>query len=185
MGRYKSINRMCVLDAAEQIVRTQGTASLTIDAVAKAAGVTKGGIQSCFGTKDELINAMYQRWEDEFDEMMVASIGADNSREARVRAHVDITYRTDAAEGDRAAGMMASLLNVPENLAKSKEWYARQLADLDMNSQEGRNARLAFLASEGVFLLRYFGFMAVDDETWQVVFTDITSLLPTDIPSQS
>ncbi|AZK64836.1 TetR family transcriptional regulator [Pectobacterium versatile] len=178
MGRHKSINRACVLDAAEQIVRTQGTAALTIDAVAKAAGVTKGGIQSCFGTKDELIHAMYQRWEDEFDEMAAVCIGTDDSREARVRAHVDITYRTDAAEGDRAAGMMASLLNTPEHLARSQAWYDSQLAGLDLNSQEGRDARLAFLASEGAFLLRYFGFMAVDDETWKAIFSDISRLLP-------
>lgn len=183
MGRHKSINRAGVLDAAEQIVHTQGIASLTIDAVAKAAGVTKGGIQSCFGTKDELISAMYQRWEDEFDEMTAARIGMDDSPEARVRAHVDVTYRTDAAEGDRAAGMMASLLNMPEHLAKSQAWYDRQLSGLDLNSQEGRDARLAFLASEGAFLLRYFGFMAVDDETWKAIFTDISRLLPDRSPS--
>ncbi|MDQ5892449.1 MAG: hypothetical protein QG613_1320, partial [Pseudomonadota bacterium] len=142
------------------------------------SGVTKGGIQSSFGTKDELIHAMYQRWEDEFDEMAAVCIGEDNSWEARVRAHVDITYRTDAAEGDRAAGMMASLLNTPEHLARSQAWYDSQLAGLDLNSQEGRDARLAFLASEGAFLLRYFGFMAVDDETWKAIFSDISRLLP-------
>lgn len=42
MGRHKRIDRTSVLDAAEQIVRTQGIASLTIDAVARAAGVTLG-----------------------------------------------------------------------------------------------------------------------------------------------
>ncbi|KHN54432.1 TetR/AcrR family transcriptional regulator [Pectobacterium fontis] len=183
MGRHKSIDRTRVLDEAEQIVRTQGIASLTMDAVAKAAGVTKGGIQSCFGTKDELINAMYQRWEDEFDEMTAASIRTDDSPEARVRAYIDVTYRTDAAEGDRAAGMMASLLNMPEHLAKSQAWYDLHLSGLDLNSQAGRDARLAFLASEGAFLLRYFGFMTVDDETWKAIFSDIVRLLPNRAPS--
>jgi AcrR family transcriptional regulator len=46
MGRYQPVDRDKVLDAAEAILRTRGIAALTIDAVAKAAGISKGGVQS-------------------------------------------------------------------------------------------------------------------------------------------
>lgn len=62
MGRQRSIDRDKVLDAAEEIVATQGAAGLTIDAVAKAMGISKGGVQYCFGSKDALIDAMFDRW---------------------------------------------------------------------------------------------------------------------------
>ncbi|WP_409309427.1 TetR/AcrR family transcriptional regulator [Pectobacterium sp. B1J-3] len=178
MGRHKVINPATILDAAEQIVRTQGIAALTIDAVAKSAGITKGGVQSSFGTKDALIDAMYKRWEGEFDVMTSSLMGGDTSPQARIRAHIDVTRQADAVECDRAAGMMAALLKMPDYLLKSKNWYATRLAGLDLNTQEGREARLAFLASEGIFMLRSFGFMAVDDETWQDVFDDITAMMP-------
>ena len=54
-GRPRSIDRDKVLDAAEGIVAAEGAAGLTFDAVARAAGITKGGVQYCFGTKDKLI----------------------------------------------------------------------------------------------------------------------------------
>lgn len=43
MGRPRSIDRDKLLDMAEKIVGKDGPAALTIDAVARAAGITKGG----------------------------------------------------------------------------------------------------------------------------------------------
>ena len=53
-GRPRTIDRDKVLDAAEDIVMAQGASGLTFDALAKAAGITKGGLQYCFGTKENL-----------------------------------------------------------------------------------------------------------------------------------
>lgn len=62
MGRQRSIDREKVLDVAEEIISTQGAAALTIDSVARAMGISKGGVQYCFGNKDALIDAMFERW---------------------------------------------------------------------------------------------------------------------------
>ena len=69
MSRPPSIDRGQVLDAAEAIVVQRGAAELTLDAVAQAVGVSKGGIQSCYGTKDKLIAALVQRWEGHYEEI--------------------------------------------------------------------------------------------------------------------
>lgn len=44
MGRQRIIDREKVLEAAEEIVINQGATALTIDAVAKAMGISKGGV---------------------------------------------------------------------------------------------------------------------------------------------
>ncbi len=67
MGRPRSIDRDHVLDMAEKLVAEGGLAALTMDAVAQASGVTKGGVQYCFGNKDGLLKAMIGRWGDRFD----------------------------------------------------------------------------------------------------------------------
>ncbi|VEA73956.1 Bacterial regulatory proteins, tetR family [Serratia rubidaea] len=51
MGRQRSIDRDRVLDAAEEIIATQGASGLTIDSVAKAMGISKGGVQYCFAVR--------------------------------------------------------------------------------------------------------------------------------------
>lgn len=45
------------LDAAEALVMTEGAAALSFDAAAKAAGITKGGVQYAFGTRTNLIGS--------------------------------------------------------------------------------------------------------------------------------
>ena len=50
-----------VLDAFESIVITEGERAATLDATAKAAGVSKGGLLYHFGSKEELEAGMLQR----------------------------------------------------------------------------------------------------------------------------
>lgn len=53
-----------------------GAAGLTFDAAAKAAGITKGGVQYCFGTKSNLIRAMIARWGDTFEDRVLERAGS-------------------------------------------------------------------------------------------------------------
>ncbi|PSJ59302.1 TetR/AcrR family transcriptional regulator [Pseudaminobacter soli (ex Li et al. 2025)] len=177
MGRRQSIDRNKVLDAAEKVVSEQGVGGLTIDAVAKACGISKGGVQYAFGTKDDLIAAMIDRWEAEFD-AEVAELGkGDTSVEGGVRAHAEATRDFDGTSVDRAAVMLAALVQDKNRLAKTRAWYEARMAQLDSSTEEGRRLRLAFLASEGAFLLRSFGFMPMTDEEWQQAFDDILRLV--------
>ncbi len=50
-----------VLDAAEAVVVRDGTANLTLDAVAAEAGISKGGLLHHFPTKDRLVEALVKR----------------------------------------------------------------------------------------------------------------------------
>ncbi|CAH0124961.1 putative HTH-type transcriptional regulator TtgW [Microbacterium oxydans] len=52
-----------VLDAFESIVIAEGERTATLDATAKAAGVSKGGLLYHFGSKDELEAGLLQRLE--------------------------------------------------------------------------------------------------------------------------
>ncbi|MDH6234226.1 AcrR family transcriptional regulator [Mesorhizobium soli] len=177
MGRRQSIDRNKVLDAAEKVVSEQGVNGLTIDAVAKACGISKGGVQYAFGTKDDLIAAMIDRWEAEFD-AEVAELGqGDTSIEGSVRAHTEATRDFDGTSVDRAAVMLAALVQDKNRLAKTRAWYEARMAQMDTSTEAGRRLRLAFLASEGAFLLRSFGFMPMTDEEWQQVFDDILGLV--------
>ncbi len=50
-----------VLDAAEHIVQARGVPALTLDAAARAAGVSKGGLLYHFASKEALLQALMQR----------------------------------------------------------------------------------------------------------------------------
>ncbi|WP_416465445.1 TetR family transcriptional regulator [Pseudomonas sp. LFS044] len=176
MGRRKTIDRDEVLRLAEQLVAQNGVSALTIDSVAKAAGITKGGVQSCFKNKEMLIDAMLKRWGKSYDESVEAIAGSDPAPMARVDAHIESTRIADQASLGKAAGLMAALIDTPDHLGWIRDWYQARLEGIDLKTEEGRRARLAFLATEGAFFLRFFGFMEIDDESWLELFSDIWSI---------
>ncbi|AGP44743.1 transcriptional regulator BetI [Serratia plymuthica] len=177
MGRQRSIDRDKVLDAAEEIVANQGAAGLTIDSVAKAMGISKGGVQYCFGSKDALIDAMFERWGKAYDTLFDAIAGENPSATTAVQAHMQATRSSDQASSAKAAGLMATLIQTPEHLDSTREWYRSRIAGLDLSTEQGRRARLAFLATEGAFMLRFFGLMNIDQQEWDAMFTDMQALI--------
>lgn len=180
MARPRSIDRERLLDAAEEIVHRQGAAALTIDALARACGITKGGVQYAFGTKDDIIDAMFARWNRDYDTKFAAIAGPAADAMQRLRAHLAATREADEVSMTKAASLMAGLMQTPEHLASTQGWYRDRLAGLDITTPEGRRARLAFFACEGAFLLHFLRFMPLEDAEWQAVFEDIVGLLDGD-----
>ncbi|WP_029008031.1 TetR/AcrR family transcriptional regulator [Azospirillum halopraeferens] len=177
MGRRKTIDPDALLDVAEEIVTTRGAAALTIDALARAAGITKGGVQYSFATKQALIDAMIKRWSQSYDAEFARLAGPHPDPVAAVRAHAEATRRSDASANAKAASLMTVLLQTPEHLESTRRWYRERLAGLDATTEEGRRARLAFFATEGVFTLRFFGLMDIGDDEWEEIMGDIAATL--------
>lgn len=172
-GRPRSIDRDKVLDAAEALVLHTGAAALSFDAVAKAAGVTKGGVQYAFGTRDNLIRAMIARWGAAFDADVAAHTGPDPTPQRVILGHLAAARDADAADHSRSAVMMTALLQHPDQLSDTRAWYNSRLAGLDLDNPRDRRLALAFLAGEGAFLLKAFGLIDLDEAQWQSLFEDI------------
>ncbi|MEL6059441.1 TetR/AcrR family transcriptional regulator [Methylobacterium sp. DCY52] len=177
MARPRTIDRDKVLDIAERIVREEGATALTFDAVAKAAGITKGGLQYCFGSKDDLTAAMVDRWMASFNAEVARSTAADASSLEHARGYVVASSRLDEATQTKMAGMLVTLLQSPEYLQRVRAWYAAWIGRFDPGSEAERRARTAFLAAEGAFFLRSLGLVEMDHAGWDGVFDDILKLL--------
>ncbi|MER7451190.1 TetR/AcrR family transcriptional regulator [Nocardia beijingensis] len=64
-------NRRLLLDAAQQLVREQGVDSLTMDALAKRAGVGKGTVFRRFGSRSGLLLALLDHSERKYQESFI------------------------------------------------------------------------------------------------------------------
>ncbi len=177
MSRPKSIDRGLVLDAAERIVVEQGASHLTFESVSREVGVTKGGIQSCFGTKEGLVTAMLKRWGESYEEA-VRHLPDSPSPFQHAKDHVRLTAVAHDLNA-RSASLLAALMQSKEQLSFARGWYARHFEGFDLQSEHGRRARLAFFATEGIFLLRYLGLADIAQSDWDDFFKDVESNLTT------
>lgn len=173
MGRKPTITRNLLLDIAEDIVRSDGAKGLTIEALARSAGVSKGGVQYSFASKDDLVRALIDRWTNQFDEMLKED--EPTTAVAFVHRYIQAMRASQEAMNAKMAGLMIAYMRNPENLREIREWYHAMFERLGAGTPDKQAARVAFLAVEGLFLLRIVG--VDDDDTWMTLLDDVESTL--------
>ncbi|MDQ0313781.1 TetR/AcrR family transcriptional regulator [Amorphus orientalis] len=159
MGRKRTIDRDSVLDAAECIVRRDGTARLTLDAVACEAGISKASVIYDYKTKAALMQAIVER-----------RIAAEDARLETIREALascpDATIRTHIAaaageyaeeEAEIALCLSAAMAQNPALREPIHKKYADYLDQIRAESQHPRGALLAYLALGGLRMMEKFG----------------------------
>ena len=137
-----------LLDAAERVVVEVGAAHLTLNAVARAAGVSKGGLLYHFPSKEVLLQAMVERHNREVD-ARIAGLGsvAERLRE-RVRMMLELAPKRRAV----GAGLVAACAINPALMATCRERYREIIDELSQLPGGFERAALILLAVDGLIL---------------------------------
>ncbi|MFO0665768.1 MAG: TetR/AcrR family transcriptional regulator [Polyangiaceae bacterium] len=107
MSRAPSDLRQRALAAALLIATRDGAGALSLDAVAKEAEISKGGLTHHFPSKDALVLALVEKLVFEFEGMVLARAAADKEPVGRfTRAFVE------AMESPEIAGLGRALIAV-------------------------------------------------------------------------
>lgn len=86
-----------LLDAAEVVFHREGYARTTLEAVAEAAGLTRGAIYWHFKNKGDLFNAMCERVRLPMEELAASGISAGNEDPLGHMRRVCVFFLTEAA----------------------------------------------------------------------------------------
>ncbi len=164
--------RARLLDAAVAVVRRDGAQALTLDAVAAEAGVSKGGLLYHFKSKRDLLDAMLERWLEQFD-TEIAAADATTFAGGYVRA----TDMSGWADADRAIefGFLAALVDHP-GMALVRERYAGWQQQLVDGSDDPVQATVARLAADGLWLADLLGLAPPEGELRSAVLNRLIEL---------
>lgn len=174
MARPRTIDRDKLLSAAEAVVLRDGAASLSFSSVAARAGLSKASVQSVFGSRDALVEALIARWLEREGRCFRAALGDDLSDDARLRAHLRCTRAEIATSGgQRIATLLAVLASEGGRSGGVRRWYRERLGDLTADSDAERRRRTAYLAAEGAFFLRCMVGLEADEALWSEIFADL------------
>jgi AcrR family transcriptional regulator len=150
--------RNTILQAANRIVQREGVAHLTIDAVAKEASLSKGGVLYHFASKDALVEGMLTSMVDNFNHDMARfqvddKLTAGQYTRAFIRATVDSITQEDAI----ATALLAAIGTNPRLLAPIRQSYAQWQAQLEQDGLSPALATLLRLAADGLWIADLFG----------------------------
>jgi AcrR family transcriptional regulator len=150
-----------ILDAAERLLVSEGLAGLSVESVATAAGVSKGGFFHHFKTKDAMLLAMLDRLIETVEGQITARAADDpEPRGARLRAHIALSI-DGSPEPVVPRGLMTALLQAvasqPAMRRRAHELNVAAVArDVGEDIPEGR-AMLVQLALDGLGVAQDMG----------------------------
>lgn len=177
MGRKASINADKILDIAEALIIEKGAAYLTFENIARELGITKGGVQYSFASKDAIIEKLINRWNELFDTEMTKHMPDNPTPAEYIRAHIKATQVIDKTY-NKGASLMAALLDNSKFKEISRDWYQKRFKALAaLSGTEKKRLQVAFWACEGVFLLSSFGLGVDAAGEWDEIFTTIDNTL--------
>jgi AcrR family transcriptional regulator len=173
-GKTKRNTRDLILDAAEIIVDRDGVNSLTFDALAAEARVSKGTTLYHFDCKEALTAAMIERFVARFDAAWADAIHEDKEALGRkIRAYVTATFNGDAITGktfDKVNGAItAALTNFPERVEPVRQQGQRHQAAFQSDGLDPVFASIIRMANDGLWFAESFNLMRYDPKLKQAV----------------
>lgn len=171
--------RETIIDAAMAIVREQGVNKLTLDAAAKVAKLSKGGVLYHFKSKDDLIRAMVQRMIDFCDALHLEFYAQEPEGPYRwARTVVRTAFDPRGPSGDPVGGALLAAVTVNPDLlapihAKFAEWIERVKSD----SPNPTLAALVCMAMDGYVFERMLKLPLCDDESCERIKLQALELL--------
>ncbi len=147
--------RARVLDAAERLVLETGAGHLTLDAVAKCAGLSKGGLLYHFPSKDLLLEAMLTRFLSDIE----AQIATRSARGKGAPTHLDefrervrVLLELPRARRRAGAALLAASADKPALMARCRKSYREFVDEIATLPGGFERAALVQLAVDGLVL---------------------------------
>ena len=140
-----------ILEAAERVITEVGAAHLTLDAVAQAAGVSKGGLLYHFPSKESLLVALAQRYVDSMDRCInEARCGLQECSSRDLKAAILGVLGSDPRSKVMGAILLAAAANDLALLEVIRERIAEYTAEIEANSTDFARAAIVSLAVDGL-----------------------------------
>ncbi|MEI4486641.1 TetR/AcrR family transcriptional regulator [Frigidibacter sp. MR17.14] len=164
MGRRRSIDRETLMTAIEQVVRQHGLSGLSIDAVAREAGISKSSVIYDFENKAALLAEFTRsRIGRHRAAQAEACAAAPEGRDRWLRGLLDCA-RKPPSDDDVATAMIlsAGVAAHDECRAVVRDCVTDDLERITAEAGDKDAALLAYLAFFGLKSLEHFGFREID-----------------------
>lgn len=157
--RTSQDTRQLILSAAGKVVLEQGASRMTLEAVAKQAGVSKGGLLYHFPSKEDLIEGMIQHMVQGLTNRIRQEYEQDNfgTNQGRwLRALTRANFQSQDLE--LSAGLTAAVLLQPDLLDVNRSAYQSRQALIEQDGVDLVWANIIRLVGDGIWFSELMGF---------------------------
>ncbi|MDO9414959.1 TetR/AcrR family transcriptional regulator [Pararhizobium sp.] len=169
--------RKQLLDVAVRLSVSAGPASVTLEAVSTAAGVSKGGLLHHFPSKLALIDAMFDDLVGRLDDAIGDAMRRDPVAHGRyTRAYLDVVFSLeDSEEGPGWHVLTMALLAEPHLRRRWQQWVAER-QDEFVGTDSSVDTQLVRFAADGLWFADLVGSHAFDTAARTALLQRLKSL---------
>ncbi|UOQ49883.1 TetR/AcrR family transcriptional regulator [Gracilibacillus caseinilyticus] len=165
-----------ILNAASKVVSERGIFELTLDAVAKQAGISKGGLLYHFPSKEALVEGMVQHLAINYQEKIEDNAKQDPDEKGRwIRSYVDVTFNQTYQNKDMNAGLLAAKAVNPDLLDPIRNLYEEWQEQIENEGIDPMKATIIRLATDGIWLAELFDIYHIEEEKKQEIYKVLLS----------
>lgn len=160
MGKRPN-SREAILDAAEALASDVGANHMSLDAVAKKAGISKGGLLYQFPSKVALLKGMLERYVERLEAPQRGrkkkANGAMAEAQRLLAARLAVRGKQNIAKERRGSfGMIAAIAEQPALLDPIRDAHTRIWKKLRETSSDPEMTLLTWFALEGLLYVELF-----------------------------
>lgn len=149
-------SREKILAAAADVARETGPGSLSLDAVASRAGVSKGGLLYNFPTKAKLMQGLVEDYLREFEQALESARTSDVSGESPLAAYIRLSANDCEDTQPSASWIFSAIAEDPDFLAPIKTFKQQLFQRLKAETPSLKALLICFLAIEGLRSMNLF-----------------------------
>jgi AcrR family transcriptional regulator len=158
--------RNAAIQAALAIIARDGPARLTLDAIARESGISKGGLTHQFPTKRAVLQALLDRQIEHFDAFSrtyTAEHGAD-LRQPRLAAQIATMREAIARPDSVAVAILGAAAEDPSLLAATRKTDLEAVAAIKAEAADPDLALVRWMAARGLILSSLLGNCPLSEE---------------------
>jgi AcrR family transcriptional regulator len=167
-----------ILRAADRVVVEEGVAGMTLEAVAREAGISKGGLLYHFPSKEALISGMIGRLIGSFREALGRELARerDSANGRWARAYARASFAEDRWYLEVSAGLLAALAEDPAMLDPLRRGFEDGQRWIERDGIDPSVGTLVRLAADGLFFSEVFGFAPPEGRLRERVLETLVAL---------
>ena len=164
--------RKAALQAALTIIARDGPARLTLDAIARESGMSKGGLTHQFPTKEAVLKALLEHQIEyfaDFTERYLAEAGTA-SAQPQLAAQIATLREAITQPGSVALAILGALTQDPSLLSQTRAASGQTVDAVKAEAADPQLALLRWAAAQGLTLMSLFGLNPLTDQEREQLF---------------
>jgi len=165
-------SRNAALEAAIAIIARDGPGRLTLDAIARESGLSKGGVMHQFRTKEAVLRALLERQMAHFEEFSARYMAKASETSANPNLATQLATVREAATSPNSAALalVAAIVENPRLMALPREREMERMAAIRDEATDPDLAMLRWAGAMGLLLSSLFGMSPLSKDDHQRLF---------------